>query len=97
MTGVARLGDKCVGICKAHKNRQFNGTIISASSNITSNGVGVATLGDKVRADCGHEGVIISASTTSTAGGVGVARLGDKFDGVFVGQIVAASDNVTTM
>lgn len=90
---TARLGDKCFGVCKVHGKQ--SATIISASTNVLANGLGVARLGDSVKADCGHEGSIISASTTVLVNGLGVARLGDSIDGVFSGTIISASTSVS--
>ena len=90
MSGIAILGDSTVGYCKIHQI-QVNGTIVSASTNVGCNGMGVARLGDTVLAECGHIGTIVSASTTDYVNGMGVARLGDTVDGDYEATIVSAS------
>lgn len=89
MSGIARLGDVCEGVCIYHGPQ--SGVIISASTDTFVNDMGIARLGDIVLADCGHEGTIVSASTDTLANGMGVARLGDSVDGDFVATIVSAS------
>lgn len=90
MNGIARLGDSTTGYCKIHQI-QVSGTIVSASTNVGCNGMGVARLGDIVLAECGHTGTIVSASSTDYCNGMGVARLGDTIDGDYEATIVSAS------
>lgn len=94
MRGIARLGDKCKGTCRAHKNPiEVEGIIISASGDAFMNGRGIARLGDRVRAECGHEGVIVSASPNAFVDGRPHARLGDQFQGDYTGIIISASSD----
>jgi uncharacterized Zn-binding protein involved in type VI secretion len=89
MIPVARLGDSTVGYCKKHKAQ--TGAIVSCSPDVIDNGIGVARVGDTVRAACGHTGVIVSGSGTDIVDGVQLARIGDNFDGYYSGHIVGGS------
>jgi len=94
MASVARLTDMWSGICCCHSNPTcigMAGTIITASPNATSSGLGVARLTDMVIGYCGHVGTIISASTTNTTNGLGKARVGDQIIGCCIGQIITGS------
>ena len=94
MRGVARLGDKCHGICyhSSHKTPPVvSGVIITASTTATEEGRGIARIGDRVRTDCGHEGVIITSSTINFIDDRGVARLGDRVSDVYDAVIISAS------
>lgn len=92
--GDARLNDKTLGTCSIH-GPNIKGTIITSSSNVITNGKGVARLGDKVKADCGHVSTIISASSTEIANGKPVARLNDKVgNSPYVAEIITASTDI---
>lgn len=94
MRGMARLGDKCKGICHHPSHDQpipAEGKIITSSDKVFCNGRGVARVGDTVRSDCGHEGKIITGMPTVFSEGRQHARLGDSFRGDFVGTIITAS------
>lgn len=92
MRGIARIGDRCKGVCTAHVTPQtVEGVIISGCSTSFINGRAVARIGDKVRSECGHEGIIISGSGTAMFEGRGHARLGDQFKGDYTGEIITAS------
>lgn len=94
MRAMARLGDKTHGICTAHRgNLEVDGIIVSASEDTSCGGRGIARIGDKVRANCGHEGIIISGSPDATVNGRGHARIGDKFQGTYTGIIISASQD----
>lgn len=95
MALVARLGDKCVGSCKVH-GPNIIGIIITASADVNVNGLGVARLGDKVLADCGHIATIITAAPkTDSNSKLGTARLGDNVGASpYEGIIITASGNV---
>jgi uncharacterized Zn-binding protein involved in type VI secretion len=89
--GVARLDDQTMGSCSVHGGN-IGGKIISASADVITNNRGVARLGDKVKADCGHEAVIITASPTKFANNRGVARLDDEVgDSPYTAHIITAS------
>ena len=90
---IARLNDQTMGNCSEHGN-DIGGKITSASPNVTANSRGVARLGDKVLADCGHEAVIITASPTVSANQRGVARLSDQVgNSPYTAKIITASPN----
>lgn len=90
--GIARVGDKCKGICTAHAvPQQVEGLIISGCEKSSINGRPVARVGDRVRSDCGHEGIIITGSPTAFFEGRQHARLGDQFKGDYSGEIISAS------
>jgi|PlaIllAssembly_1097288.scaffolds.fasta_scaffold07233_4 uncharacterized Zn-binding protein involved in type VI secretion len=96
--GIARLGDTTLGICKCHRRPlRVEGRIISASTDVLTNGRGTARLGDVVIAKCGHGGVINSASTKTLTNGRGTARQGDTFSGCYTGRILSASTDRFTM
>ena len=61
--GVARQNDIVIGDCEIH-GKNIKGRVIEASTNVQVNGRGVARIGDKVRAECGHESTIITGSTS---------------------------------
>jgi uncharacterized Zn-binding protein involved in type VI secretion len=91
--GTARLDDKTTGSCSVHGDN-IGGRIITASGDTIVNSRGVARLGDKVKADCGHEAVIITASPNITANNRGVARLNDQVgNSPYTGRIITASPN----
>ena len=96
--GIARLGDRTHGQCSCHTSTiTTGGTIVTASTDTTVNGMVVARLGDIVLADCGHTGTIVTCSQTNTCNGLGIARLGDKTQGCYVATIITASlDDFTT-
>lgn len=61
--GVARHNDIVLGDCEIH-GVDIKGKIISSSSDVEANGRGVARIGDKVEAECGHVSTIVSGSTS---------------------------------
>jgi len=61
--GVARQNDIVIGDCEIH-GKNIKGRVIEASTNVQVNGRGVARIGDKVKAECGHESTITSGSTS---------------------------------
>lgn len=94
MRGSARLNDQTIGDCSVH-GENIKGKIVSASSNIEINGRGLARLGDRVEAECGHTAYIITASSTEDPNNkLGTARLNDKVgDSPYTGKIITASTN----
>jgi len=71
--GVARLNDIVEGICEIHGPQK--GRITSASPDVIVNGRGVARIGDKVKAECGHVSTIVSGSTSEKPNGkLGIAK-----------------------
>ena len=89
---IARVGDKCRGVCTSHVVPQtVDGVIVSGCSSSSLNGRQIARVGDKVRSDCGHEGIIITGSPTAFFEGRQHARLGDSFKGEYSGTIISAS------
>lgn len=69
MPAIARLGD----------TSSHDGVIITASSDVRANGVGVARIGDQHSCPIPGHGVtsIITGSAVTRANGSGVARIGD--------------------
>lgn len=61
--GVARQNDIVIGNCEIH-GPNIKGRIVEYSTDIQVNGRGVARIGDKVRAECGHESTITTGSTS---------------------------------
>ncbi len=94
MLGLARLGDRTLGVCHCHKDPiTVYGTIITASSDQLVNNRGQARVGDIVRADCGHTGTIITGKPTHIVSNRLAARLGDQFEGCYTGRIITASSD----
>lgn len=95
MKGVARLTDRTLGGCNVH-GPNIGGTIISASADVICNDLGVARIGDAVRADCGHVSYILPGDPLVLANDKGYARLGDPVSGPnYFATIVTASSNVS--
>jgi uncharacterized Zn-binding protein involved in type VI secretion len=95
MTGIARMGDACIGICTAHKKPlPVNGVIVSGSPTVNIGGVGAARIGDTVISSCGHTGLIVSSSPTISGGAMPLARMGDSFQGVYSGTIISGAPTV---
>ncbi|HRR48407.1 MAG TPA: PAAR domain-containing protein [Bacteroidales bacterium] len=94
MAKVSRLGDAVTGYCSSGIHGYQDGVIIECSPNVNANGIGVARVGDKVRANCGHIGTIVSGALNTNANGRAIARIGDSFSGTYSGTIVAGSPNV---
>ena len=92
MRGAARLNDKTIGDCEIHGS-DIKGKIISASPDIEVNERGLARLGDKVQAECGHVAEIISASSSEDPNEKrGTARLNDKVgNSPYTAKIISAS------
>jgi uncharacterized Zn-binding protein involved in type VI secretion len=63
----ARLGDQI----------SHGGSIVSASTDVLDNGIGVARLGDAVICDRHGSQVIVTCSPNILTDGIGTARLGD--------------------
>lgn len=96
--GIARLGDKTYGICRCHITPiMVRGRIVSASADSFADKRGIARIGDKVIADCGHTGIIVSASILTFANRRGVARLGDKTVGCYNAFILSGSSTSFTL
>lgn len=89
---VARLNDSTFGVCRVHGNQ--SGKIISCSSNVMANGIGIARDGDTVKAECGHIGIISSSATATRINGKLIARVGDVIKGIYAANIVSGSSNV---
>lgn len=94
MAKVSRLGDIVTGYCSSGTHGSQSGVIISASSDVLANSIGVARIGDIVQAGCGHTGTIVSGALKTNANGRAIARIGDSFSGTYSGTIVAGSPNV---
>lgn len=73
---ICRLGDSASGTCNIHG--PWTGTITTATSGFTCDGLPVARIGDSVLASCGHTFFIDSGSSVCTgADGIAIARQGD--------------------
>jgi len=91
--GAARINDKTIGTCRIH-GPNIGGRIIEASADVKVNGRGVARIGDKVQADCGHTATIITSSPSGDVNDRDIARLNDKVgDSPYTGKISTASDD----
>lgn len=86
---VARIGDRTQGVCLQHGPQ--GGTIVTGSTDVFTNNLGTARLGDMIVADCGDIATIITASTVTYANNLGVARLGDLGAGTYECTIVTGS------
>ena len=77
MSGIARLGDTGTG----HEAYPSH-SIITSSSNVFVNGIGVATVGDTLESHCDedgcHEGTLASGSSTVYANSKAICRIGDS-------------------
>lgn len=77
MSGVVRLGDTCSG----HDGFPSR-PVISASSNVTVNGLGVVRLGDQwaVHTDGNttHDGVSSTGSSSVFVNGLGIVTIGNS-------------------
>jgi len=68
MSGVARIGDAI----------SHGGQITSASSDVISDGLGVARIGDTAQCDEHGTVTIVGGSSTVQGDGIGIARIGDS-------------------
>jgi uncharacterized Zn-binding protein involved in type VI secretion len=91
--GAARHNDLVKGNCAIH-GRNIIGRIITASSDVITNGRGQARIGDKVLAECGHEAMIITGSSKEFANGRSVARQNDLVgNSPYEGKILTGSSD----
>jgi len=91
--GAARHNDLVKGNCAIH-GANIMGRIITSSSDVITNGRGQARIGDKVKADCGHEAVIITGSGKEIANGRPVARQNDLVgNSPYTGKILTGSSD----
>ena len=92
--GAARHNDLVKGNCAIH-GPNIMGRIITSSSDVTTNSRGQARIGDKVKADCGHEAVIITGSGKELANGRSVARQNDLVgNSPYTGKILTGSSDI---
>jgi len=99
MPGIARYYDLVVGICSGHITPiSTTGFIITTSSDVKANSLGIARNSDIVLASCGggHIGIIVTSSGSVKSNGLGIARMGDTVTGVFSGTIVQGSPDVNS-
>lgn len=96
--GVGRVTDVFVGVCMCCPNAPIpmTGSITTGSTDITSDGLGAARVGDLVVGLCGHTGVISSGSDNVLANGLGVATVDSTVTGCLVGKITTGSETVIT-
>jgi len=91
--GAARINDKTIGRCAIH-GPNISGRIVEASTSVEINGRGVARIGDKVQADCGHTATIVTSSPAEDANDRQIARLNDEVgDSPYTGRISTASND----
>ncbi|MFW9871770.1 MAG: PAAR domain-containing protein [Candidatus Thorarchaeota archaeon] len=94
MPSQSRLTDVWSGICCCHSDPScipMTGTIVTASVNHFSGGLGVARLTDMTIGACGHPGTIVTASSRSFTNGLGKARVGDLITGCNIGNIITGN------
>lgn len=92
--GIARQGDRGVGICVGHSPPiPMTGTIIASATTSNCNNLALARAGDIVKGECGHTGIISDSAPTAQAEGIGLAYIGAAFIGIFSGIIVEGSDD----
>ena len=80
MTGVCRIGDLVTGTCQANAQghpRQFTGTWVTGSTDVTCDNVGVVKVGDQGITDCNHHFVAVEGSSTVSSGGINIVVVGD--------------------
>ena len=107
MLDIARIGDIGLGLCYGngcddlkHGGNPVTGTIITGSSTVMANGLGMARIGDTIISNCQHAqvGIIITGSGKCYASGLGISRVGDNFEGCYGGSgdgiIITGSPNV---
>lgn len=87
MRGVARQNDRTLGDCSKHGSG-IGGTIVTFSTNVKANDLGVARLTDQVLADCGCVSVISSACETVIVNDLGAARIQDTVSGPTYNAII---------
>ncbi len=77
MTGIARIGDIIEGKCKNHGDT--TGTIVTGSSDVIINNVGVATVNAVGQLDCNdsHQTISITGGSTVLVNGLPIHRIGD--------------------
>ena len=92
MTGVCVLNDMCSGHGGFHPR-----PVITASSNVTIGGVGVARMTDSLdlhtNGKSTHGGSIAGGSSTVTVNGLPIARIGDA---VNCGSIMIMGSSTVT-
>lgn len=94
MPKVARLNDRCEGICYGHSSPiPMIGKITTGTEVFRLEDLPVARIGDIVTGDCGHTGVIVTGGSFELENQK-VARVGDSFTGVYVGVIVEGSTSM---
>jgi uncharacterized Zn-binding protein involved in type VI secretion len=82
MPGVARIGDAI----------SHGGQITSASADITSDGLGVARIGDTAQCDEHGTVTIVGGSSTVKGDNIGIARIGDQCS---CGAIITGSSSTS--
>lgn len=97
--GSARIGDVGTGICCCHSDptcQARTGIIVEGSSTVFADGLGMAGIGNVVKAEpCGHTGILVSGSTTVFREGIGASTIGSPFgSGCFSGIIVSGASTV---
>jgi len=91
--GAARHNDLVKGNCAIH-GANIMGRIITSSSDVITNRRGQARIGDKVKAECGHEAVITTGSDKELANGRPVARQNDLVgNSPYTGKIQTGSSD----
>lgn len=93
---VSRLTDTGLGDddCHSTTKKDVTGDINTGSSNVITNGLPTARLGDIVLRGDGHSGTIVGGAGKSLANGLPIARIGDPFVGCFTGILIDGSGNV---
>lgn len=98
--GVARIDDRCWGICYHPSHLSpitIGGKIIGhAADCFADGGRAIARVGDEVLTDCGHEGTIATGSDGVLVESKAMARMGDSVTGYYIATITTSSDGIST-
>ena len=97
MEKIAREGDIATGNCSAHNNRTVTGyiTIPAGATKINHQEKNVATVGDRVLFDCGHEGEIKTGLKGIKCNGKDIAQVGSIVGGIVNGIIITGGEKTS--
>jgi uncharacterized Zn-binding protein involved in type VI secretion len=94
MPASSRLTDIWSGICCCHSDPPcigMTGTIITASPNANSGGLGTARLTDITIGGCGHTGTIVSGSYNCNCNSLSKATIGSMVTGCNIGTVITGN------
>jgi uncharacterized Zn-binding protein involved in type VI secretion len=93
--GAGKIGSVVDGYCSCSDHKEQTGIVVSGSGNVITNGLGTATVGSVVVANCGHSSIIVSGATTVFANGLGAGKIGSVVAGdCYTGIVISGSANV---